>query len=590
MDVFKGYKYFPMSSKPTNDSFGCMRLSCMMRAFQGYLATLTVFLVVITSETVVDIILNFAALNFISGLDDEAYSLIQSGMFGAELQKEAKRIEEVKLPSCVRRKSKVVLYWSVMGSTVAILFSLLIVAMLFQDSPKEWITQNFRVHFRDRLDLKNYNGCYKIDKTSKLIHRRRIYNSLQQGTKKASFGYCNKQRQWIFFKDTKEALRDPCKASDAVIAKSTETNDFDIAKSFEESWFYRSSSVPLDLHFETDEDELHCDKFLGDGICDKEFNNESFKYDDGDCCAATCTQSGCGYEGLKHVFGIPNITGLGYPNCIEDNYNHPITIQLNDVKSSRHAEYSKYDPCAEDALNSVGEDEWRKTTPVSPKLMLECNGRIVLSVDIEESMANESETVFVEDKANCTLTITNSTSIYLPDVEDGMKSGHDFDFNWICREPILFVDYTILHGNANATHMKPIEVLTHSSEKKKEISFGRMPQCYVDKLEDYMDITSIYNNISPSSEAAYWLREDGFIEGCESSFFLERYALAAMIFAMDGNIFWLDSNNFQCNWPGITCSSLGNVTQLDLPKANLAGSIPSEFKILSSLKQLYLCK
>ena len=89
MDVFRTYQYWPSFSEATKDDpVYCMILSCILRGFQGYLATMAVFLVVITTPSVVDIILNFTALSFISSLDDEAFALVKSGVFGPELRKE----------------------------------------------------------------------------------------------------------------------------------------------------------------------------------------------------------------------------------------------------------------------------------------------------------------------------------------------------------------------------------------------------------------------------------------------------------------------------------------------------------------------
>lgn len=75
---------------------------------------------VVTTDTVVDVILNVAALNFVSSLDDQAFDIARSGVFGGDLRREAMKIEDTKLPICLKRQSTIRLYWRVMGSTAAV--------------------------------------------------------------------------------------------------------------------------------------------------------------------------------------------------------------------------------------------------------------------------------------------------------------------------------------------------------------------------------------------------------------------------------------------------------------------------------------
>ncbi|VEU39904.1 unnamed protein product [Pseudo-nitzschia multistriata] len=70
------------------------------------LASLVVFVLVVTTPDVIDIILNFTAVNFISGFDDVAFELAQWGKYGPRLEKEANRIEELKAPPCIYLKHR----------------------------------------------------------------------------------------------------------------------------------------------------------------------------------------------------------------------------------------------------------------------------------------------------------------------------------------------------------------------------------------------------------------------------------------------------------------------------------------------------
>ena len=91
-DIIRAVKCFPYAKANDGDSVRCMRLSCIFRGIQGTLAMFVVLLLIITSNTVVDLLLNFTAVNFISELDDYAFELAVSGEFNEALEEESERI------------------------------------------------------------------------------------------------------------------------------------------------------------------------------------------------------------------------------------------------------------------------------------------------------------------------------------------------------------------------------------------------------------------------------------------------------------------------------------------------------------------
>lgn len=592
MDVFQACLLFQRTTKATNLPIGYIRLSCILRGLQGYLATIAVFLVVITSGTVLDIILNFTALDFISGLDDDAFSLAKTGMLGVALRKEAERIEGMKVPPRTRKKQvcKTVLYWCVMGSTTAILLVLLFSIIALQNSPDVWVTTSFRVEFDEETGLKDHSGCYEIKRDLRFANRYSYHNGIDPTV---SFGYCRHEFRWIFFNDDGQDVA-PCDATDMgmELARSEETGAYDIGKSFEESWFYPSSQIPLKLYFEVgEEDNLNCDLSLGDGHCDDPFNIPSKQFDNGDCCAATCTMPACGGGGFTNAFGIPNIRGIGFPNCV-DPQSVPITIHMNEILSSRSEAYTEYDPCWwNDATES--EIEWRTQPPEKASFVLECNDVVVLSIDIDKSMENNTETIMVEDGANCKLTVEGSKQNFFPPGTDQfnfMKAVEWGKTNY-CDDPIWFVNYTIFHQKESATGMEEIEIITQHSSKKETEWFRRIPECYITSLEDFIDSTSIYTSQSPATKALKWLMEDDSSHSeCEHLFFFERFALTLFDFAMDGVTKWATSKQTQCDWPGIKCTVQGQVNQVILPERKLKGEFPSELMLLHGLETLSLSK
>jgi hypothetical protein len=118
----------------------------------------------------------------------------------------------------------------------------------------------------------------------------------------------------------------------------------------------------------------------------------------------------------------------------------PLTIHLDDFVSSRDPQFSTWS--SYDVLNKKYADvdtildnidefllNYKNATgnvnveannlidffsedPVMPPLLLDCNGKNVLSINVNKSMTNGSQTVWVNDRAECILIIKNSTSNY----------------------------------------------------------------------------------------------------------------------------------------------------------------------------------
>jgi hypothetical protein len=320
---------------------------------------------------------------------------------------------------------------------------------------------------------------------------------------------------------------------------------------------------------------------LGDGICDRQFNRPGYQYDGGDCCAATCTKSNCGrVRGVvTSVFDTSNLNAVAFPYC-NDREMVPLTIHLNDMISSRDAESVSFEEKYLLVNKAISEAGWRNATPVNPYLALDCNGKNVLTIYIEPTMVHNSETVMVEDGANCSLVVRNTTH------ED---QGHSNDFynaeEFVLNDPIWYVNYTVFNGN-NETER--IEILTQDSREKANVNFRTIPECYFRKLENYVDSVSFYTAFGPSLEAINWLLDDdtGNTQ-CEDDQFIERYALAKILLTMNGTE--LLSTEKQCAWPTIICSE-GQIFAMKLRDADLKGAVPSEIHLLQNLKDLQLCE
>ena len=67
-------------------------VSIILRAIEGLFGIFLTFMLIMQSTTVLDLLLNFLAMEFVSHLDDVAFVLMREGLFGKELQKEAKKL------------------------------------------------------------------------------------------------------------------------------------------------------------------------------------------------------------------------------------------------------------------------------------------------------------------------------------------------------------------------------------------------------------------------------------------------------------------------------------------------------------------
>jgi len=159
LDMTRSVETFP---KRSADATRCMVFSCVLRFLQGGLATLVTLLLIITSESVIEIVLNFAAVNFISYLDDVAFGLALWGKYGPRLEDEANRITKLSLPPCMTRGNKHKRFQFTLAIAAVTLLATMIAIISAQASSDIWLTKVLRVEFETK-ELQAYNGCYKLD-------------------------------------------------------------------------------------------------------------------------------------------------------------------------------------------------------------------------------------------------------------------------------------------------------------------------------------------------------------------------------------------------------------------------------------------
>jgi len=570
-DVVNAVEMWPKMEKARKeDNVHRIMLSCAMRFSQGILAVLAVLLLVISTQDSIEMILNFTAVYFISGFDNVAFELAQWGKYGTVLEAEAKRIEDLPAPPCIFRKYRHIRYcWTILPIAL-ILLSLVSTVTYGQTSTKFWLTKRLRVQFEDGTDFEPFSGCYMLNPDSvrhRLADPRVVYDSFYENPISAKFGYCRDQRKWYLY--TGDSLSACDIHHGHTVAYSEKTYSFDISSNFDGGWF-SESGAPLEVYFferEEDLDDKQCSAFLGDGICNFQLNIFDYNFDSGDCCAATCDGTRCGYGTMKKAFDTDVANGYGYQEC-RDSAMVAITIYLNSV-------------FREEVL--FGQDiTFADADPRDPLMILNCEGSIVLTVYIDVVMMNKAETVFVPDGASCSMMVKNVTS----------------------RDtPIWFVDYTIYHGCENSANFDPFVIVTGNSFEKEVTTFRRIPDCFLNKLSDHVNFTTIYTGTGPSNQAVQWLLEDSLeYSNCELPNFIERYALATINFAaplvdtteeadpstsLNQEKLWINKDR-HCAWRVVACDVNGKVSGLNLGDAAVIGTMATEIGILKSLTKIRL--
>ena len=230
---------------------------------------------------------------------------------------------------------------------------------------------------------------------------------------------------------------------------------------------------------------------------------------------------------------------------------------------------------------SKEELSYLSSDPIAPRLSLYCDQNNVLSILMDKSMEDNSETAMVKDGAECTLKIENTT---------------DWD------KSIWYFNYTIYHDEA-----MEVKIDGGSNFKDDTQDFIRIPDCFLDTIVDYSSDsqTILYNDLTRKFN---WLAEhDTRNQPCSSKFSIERYALSIMNMpsimpminltspminltsnVIDDSKLWMNDNR-HCMWPSVECSQ-GFVVGLDLTKVDgISGyTIPTEIGILTNLQTLDL--
>jgi hypothetical protein len=232
-------------------AFGCEASRCkwlfsiVLRGSEGLLGLFVTFMLIMQSETVLDLLLNFSAMEFVSLMDDVAFSMLSEGYLGIMMMKEAKALSVTKYHISYEKS-----FWKTSRLTAAyfiMIFTVMITAwgMIYANQASgKYLCERVYIQIDDSLapNLAMLSGIYTADH-DKGGSRVTSVQIREEGTAEIGdigmFGYCKKDKRWTFTLQESSKPHDPC---EDWIAATSESIVFDVTKTASSRWYARTSS------------------------------------------------------------------------------------------------------------------------------------------------------------------------------------------------------------------------------------------------------------------------------------------------------------------------------------------------------------
>jgi hypothetical protein len=227
----------------------------------------TTFLLIVESDDVVGLVLDFTAVEFITLLDNAFFLLAKQGFMGPKNRLESEIIvhtDEYSIPAW-RMKTPAKQIGTLFGKFAILLVVWLVVCT--RQLQGYCSPQSIVVQFDDDLrpELGAYSGLYKL-KVGRGFGIGII--KYMAATSEGVIGYCYTAKAWTFISTESD---DPCTH---FLAKSTRSLSFDITEAGDDQWFATEDS-DLQRYYPMDNFvlELTCDRDrdcggVGRGICE----------------------------------------------------------------------------------------------------------------------------------------------------------------------------------------------------------------------------------------------------------------------------------------------------------------------------------
>ena len=206
--------------------------SLVLRAAEGLLGLFVTFMLIMQSKTVLDLLLNFTAMEFVSLLDDVTFLMLREGYFGFGMRKVATQCETEYQVSRLKSLLLAAVYFIII---FAIMFSGWSGIYTNQVQGK-YLCQRMYIQVDDEFApaLVGLSGIYTINNNEHFGGR--VTSS--QENKQGKIGYCGDENVWTLKHQDPLVPYDPCLRW---AAKSSESFDFDVLKTTSSQWCKSSS-------------------------------------------------------------------------------------------------------------------------------------------------------------------------------------------------------------------------------------------------------------------------------------------------------------------------------------------------------------
>ena len=208
-------------------------LSLVLRASEGLIGLFVTFMLIMQSKTVLDLLLNFYAMEFVSLLDDGAFLMLREGYFGIGIMKQATLCET---------KYYVSHALSLKSSWLSAVYFIIIFAVMFSgwigiysdQARGEYLCQRMYIQVDKAPTLTFLSGTYTVNHDEQFSGR--VTSSQENG--KGKVGYCEDENVWTLKIQDSLVPYDPCLRW---VAKSSESFEFDVTKITSSQWCESSS-------------------------------------------------------------------------------------------------------------------------------------------------------------------------------------------------------------------------------------------------------------------------------------------------------------------------------------------------------------
>ena len=208
------------------------RLSVVLSFLDGLFGLVVTFFLIVTSTSVLEVLLNFAAVEFVAALDEAAFYLAQMGFLGLGNKQETEVVSESKYrvrqgrtrrgAGCLQTASLLAVL-TVVLATWAYMYVLQVQGL--------YNAKKIIVQFDDevRVELGAHSGLYSLTTSFGLSPSNRFQYKEDRGD--GRFGYCLPTREWTFV----VVGDDPCDYEN-VLVKSESTDSFDLLQVADQTW------------------------------------------------------------------------------------------------------------------------------------------------------------------------------------------------------------------------------------------------------------------------------------------------------------------------------------------------------------------